>query len=278
MDLRYLFGLALVVGSVVFLTGAWNNSPAPPAEPAKIAFVPQSIALDADIIGSGIDARQLLQKAIDRLTGPKIAWLKTKIRQTMTDTGSNFVAEGILQRGPNHCARLTMDIATGGQKRRLLVVSDGEIVAQVREASGAAPSVTVESMPSPEDETIIAAAREAFLTEKSCGGPRAILAQLHQHLQNGKLQTGLLDRAPVIQIKGEMAPTAKTTCACTMSPLHYAYVYLDAGTLWPHCIEWWGTDKEGTPRRVLRVEFLESDVGRELSEAECAKVFSYRPE
>src|SRR4051812_5089776 len=107
---RILFLLTLALGSTAFLTGAWTGPFATSPRAAEIAFLPQAFALDADIIGSGIDAGQLLQKAMEALAPQRTAWLKTKIRQTMTDGESNFIAEGFLQRGPNHCARLEMDI------------------------------------------------------------------------------------------------------------------------------------------------------------------------
>src|ERR1019366_9025553 len=99
---RLLFLLSLMLGSTVFLTGAWTGTFATSARSPELLFVPGAVLLDADIIGSGIDAHQLLRKALAKLGEPKAAWLKTKIRQTMTDADSNFVAEGFLQRGPNH--------------------------------------------------------------------------------------------------------------------------------------------------------------------------------
>src|SRR5439155_25465876 len=109
----------LVVGSVLLLTGAWTNSHSRPAQEPELAFIPQPVHLDADVIGTGVDAKQLLQMALDRLTPERMPWLNTKIRQTLTDARSNFIAEGFLQRGPRHCARLEMNL---GQQNYLHVV------------------------------------------------------------------------------------------------------------------------------------------------------------
>ena len=144
---RMLLLTTLVTGSIVFLTGAWTGPASPNARNAESRFVPQSVPLDADIIGSGVDAEQLLEKAIEKLAPPRTEWLKTKIRQTMNDGKSNFVAEGFLQRGPNHSPRLELNITTGGKTGRLLVVSDGDVVAQVRQIPGAEPVVVVEKLP-----------------------------------------------------------------------------------------------------------------------------------
>src|ERR1019366_6163400 len=144
---RVLFFFSLVFAITLFLTGAWTGTLAPSARPAEDAFVPETVLLDANIIGSGIDGQRLLEKACEKLRSPRVVWMKTKIRQTMTDAGSNFVAEGFLQRGPNHCARLEMDILRNGKRGGLLAVSDGEVIARVRTMPGAAAVVRVERLP-----------------------------------------------------------------------------------------------------------------------------------
>jgi hypothetical protein len=273
---RFLFLMTLVLGSTVLLTGAWTGSFTPPPQRPEVIFVSQTVALDADIVGSGIDATRLLEKAVQKIDPQRTPWLKTKIRQTMTDAKTNFVAETTLQRGPNHCARLEMDI---GKRGRLLVVSDGELVAQVRKSPGSAPEVRVEHMPAKVDESADdGIAKEKFLIGKSCGGPAALLQQLQQHLQNGKLQTGLLHDIEVIQISGELNPEAMPLCARTTIPVRHAYVYLDAKTLWPHAVEWWGVDRTNQSRVILRVEFLEPELNCPLSDEECMRIFSYRPD
>jgi hypothetical protein len=268
---RVLFFLSLLLTITLFLTGAWTGTLTPSAAPAEDAFVPKALPLDADIIGSGIDGRQLLEKASAKLRPARMAWLKTKIRQTMTDARSNFVAEGFLQRGPNQCARLEMDIDTNGQRGRLLVVSDGAVVAQVRETPGEKPAVTVEELM--ED----AAEREAFLDGKGAGGPLMLLQQFQKSLQNVNLRTGTVQGRGVIQIKGDLEPTSMSVCACTSMPVRVGYVYLGAATLWPTRMEWHGLDKEQTLRPILRIDFLEPQVNEVLSDAECAKQFSYQP-
>ena len=279
MMTRILFLLSLVLGSTILLTGAWTGSLSNPPQQAEPAFVPQALPLEADIIGSGVDARQLLQKALEKLDPQRTAWLKTKIRQTMTDADSNFVAEGFLQRGPNHCAHLEMDIVTGGKQGRLLIVSDGEIIAQVSEVPGADPTTDVANFPnavegSPSKKLAV---KEKFLCGKSCGGPGALLELLQPHLQNARLQTGILHKTPVIQIKGDLNANWASANVGTKTPVQQACVYLDAKTLWPQRIEWWGVDMTNSPRRVLCIEFLEPEFLRELSIDECVRMFSYKP-
>ncbi len=267
---RILFLFALVLGSTILLTGAWTNSLTSSTLPPEASFVPQTVPLDADIIGSGIDAKQLLQKALEKLDPKRTTWLKTKIRQSMIDAGSTYVAEGHLQLGPNHCARLELNI---GKEGRLLVVSDGEMIALERKSPGVKPHVEVARLP--DDD---AGGKEKVLHAKCCGGPRALLMQLQEHLQSAKLQTGLLYDVPVIQIKGDLSPAAVPAQPGVVQSARHLYVYLDAQTLWPCRLEWWSADKIKTLRLNSRIEFLDPELNREQNAEECMRLFSFRPE
>lgn len=259
---RILFLLCLASSSIILLTGAWTGSftSLPPA--AECDFVPQAITLEADIIGSGIDAKELLRKAVEKLDPKRTPWLNTKIRQTMTDGGSNFVAEGYLQRGPDHCARLELHI---GKEGRMLTVSDGTMVAIERRTPGEKPVVEVTRLPEGD-----APARESFLHKHACGGPEALLAQFEKQLQNATLQTGRLQNLPVILIKGDLT--------LDVNKARHARIYLDAQTLWPHRLESYGAGNHGSLRQCLRIEFLAPTLNHELSADECARLFSYDPE
>ncbi len=116
-----------------------------------------------------------------------------------------------------------------------------------------------------------ATAREKRLAAKGCGGPHALLAQFRRRLNNGKLQTGLLDGKPVIQIRGNLQP------ADPKKPVRLGYAYLDAATLWPHRLEWWSPDNAKASRPIVQIEFLEPEINHELSLEECARVFTYQP-
>jgi hypothetical protein len=279
MTTRTAFLFILAVGSTVILTGARSGSPTPSSISAETIFISQPLPLEADIIGLGIDATELLQKALAKLGQNQTEWMKTKIRQTVLGVDTNFVAEGFLQRGPNQCARLEMNI---GKLGYLQIVSDGEVIAQVRNTPGKAPEIVVEHFPNIALPGLSAAennsdAKEAFLNGRSCGGPKALLQHLCQHLRKGKLQTGMFQGRAVIQVKGELEPAAMATCAVTTTPVRYAVVYLDAKTLWAGRLEWWGRDKIEAPHPLVRIEFLEPKFDQPLSAQACMRMFSYRP-
>ena len=267
---RMLLLITTLMGGLGLLTGAWP-SPFLSPQNAESGFVPQSFPLDADIVGSGIGAPELLEKALAKLDWKQVTWLRTKIRQTMSDPESNFVADGFLQRGPGHCAHLELDINTQGSKARLLVISDGTTVASVRETPNAKPNVTVHALPAIENPAI----KHEFLRALNCDGPSASLKDILAHLRDGKLQTGLLGNRRVIQITGQFE--ADTTRAGGSIPARHCHVYLDAQTLWPCQIEWWGQDEHQRMKAIMRVEYADEQINRELPMSECAKLFSYQP-
>lgn len=256
---RLVFLISLILTSTIFLTGAWPGPFAESNPEPETAFVAQPLELDADLVGAGVDAKTLLQKALDAIAPERTPWLKTRILQTVSDAPSHFVAEGFLQRGPNRCARLEMTIATGDRPSRLIVVSDGEVIAQERRILYQEPAVTVERFPDDND-----AAKDELLVRKGCGGPSAILEQMCEHLTNATLQTGMLGDVPVIRIQGEIE-----------SDVSRASVYLHAKTLWLQRVEWFTRDDNGGSRMSLRIEFLEPELRREMRVEECIRVFSY---
>ncbi|MBM3996697.1 MAG: hypothetical protein FJ303_21465 [Planctomycetes bacterium] len=270
MPTRMLIAVLVLTGGVIALAGAWNRQSTRPAPVPEIAFVPQDVELDADLLGTQTDAGQLLQMAIAKLDPAKTTWLKTKIRQAVSDGTSHFVSEALLQRGPNHCARLEMTIKMAGCESNLTVVSDGDVVAQIRQLPGIEPKFEVQELPDGPDSQ-----REAVLNAKSCGGPAALLRQLHEQMRNGRLQTGRLKDRTVIRIHGDLDAGAKTSFA---SSAHTAVAYLDTKTLWPCRLEWWGIDSANAPRLISCMDFEGTEVNCPLSADECMRVFSYQAE
>jgi hypothetical protein len=276
---RMLFMIGLILCGIVALTGAWPARFSPLARNADSAFLPKIVPLDADIVGSGIDARQLLEKALQKLDAEEAAWLNTKIRQTVHNADSCFVAEGFLQRGPRQCARLELEIVSSGARSRFVVVSDGEILAQVQKTQASRSVAEVVRLPAIESEAAekSQAVRAAFLDGKNCGGPAALLRPIHQHLKAGTLQTGLLHEHPVIHVKGDLDLGKFPAFADTNLTVFSVSVFLDARTLWPVCIEWWGANGTKAARPLAQIEFREPIIGVPITDDECASMFSYSP-
>ncbi|MSQ94563.1 MAG: hypothetical protein EXR98_08395 [Gemmataceae bacterium] len=266
---RLVFLSALILVSTVFLTGAWPSSIAPLARQTETTFVPKAVPLDADIVGAGLDAQQLLQKVLTVLEPENTPWLRTKVRQTVTAADSSFFAEGFLQRGPNHCARLEMNIVAKNGISQLRVVSDGDVIAEARLYAGQNPTVSVKRLLA-DNRTD----KNELLAKMGCGGPYALVQEFKNQLTNAAMQTGLLEGNPVIRIQGDLKPPQGARAAFAGRS---CCIDLDAETLWPHRLEWQESGRSKNTLTVVRIDFLEPELHRELSAAECMKVFSYRP-
>ncbi len=268
---RLLFLAGLILVNALFLMSAWPASIAVSARPADFPLAFKSPPSEPEVTKPSGDAIALLDNAISALSPARIPWLKVKIRQTMTAADSNFVADGFLQCGPNHCVRLVMGIATGPQPSRLVVVSDGEVIVQARQISHQKPITVIERLPAQGG-----ADKEKFLAAKGCGGPHALLKQIQQQIKNAHVKTGLLGENKVISVTGDLdlPPGGRAAVA---SSVRSCIVQLDAKTLWPHRLEWHGPDLAGDSRMILRMEFLEPELHRRLSEQECIRIFSYTP-
>jgi len=270
---------ALVVLSIMlvgaFVLGiAWPGSFAPAPKPTESAFHPQTVELDGLRGGVALNAKQMLDQALERLAPERTIWLKTKIRQTLTDSKTSFTAEGTLQRGPGNGARLEMDIVTNGNSSKLLLVSDGKLLAEVRTLPNRPPVEQITALqPEGQPPPI-----PVDLGPLGCGGPAVLLEQFRQRLHDAKLQTGLLHGVGVVQIKGDFNAEKLPALTSTSIPVRVACVYLDAKTLAPIQFEWWGMEKDQSLRHLLQIEFPDLELNHELPAAECERLFSYHPQ
>lgn len=262
---KMLIVLTTVLIGAGVLAVAWPRSVAPPSGPAETDFHAQ--ATGTVVPG----AKVLLDQATERLAPQRVIWLKTKIRQTMTDARTSFTAEGTLQRGPGNGARLEMDVVTNGAPSKLLLVSDGNVLAQVKTFPNRPPiEQTFALQPEGQQPPI-----PIDLNVHGCGGPAALLEQVRQRLHDAKALAGTLHGVDVVQIKGDFNGEKLPVFANASIPVRLACVYLDAKTLWPIQFEWWGMERDQTPRRMLQIEFPDPELNQPIPAAECERLFSY---
>jgi hypothetical protein len=277
---RILFVLGLALCGIVVLTGAWPGPVATLAPDAGSTFVPKTVPMDPDIVGLGIDAQALLEKALAKLSEDEAAWLNTKIWQTGICGETTFVAEGTLQRGPNQCSRLELDVRVHDMRSHTTIVCDGHSVAHVHKFPDDKAKAEVVKLPGLSEATLAKdrAVREEMLIARGCGSPVVLLRPIHDFMTGATLQTGVLGDVSVVEIKGNIDPTKLPVFAAMNVTTLRAHVYLDAKTLWPRRVEWWGNDKGPHVRQLSVVEFRDPVVGVPLSEGECDEMFSYRPD
>jgi hypothetical protein len=280
MTKKLLLFLPLVT-ALLFLAGALRPGPVSPACP----FVPQTIALAGELADPKWTAVALLDRAVERLAPARLSWLKLVLWQRMTGGDVHFESEGTLQLGPQHCARLDLNVRTEATAGRWLVVSDGNAVAHVVQLGSAAPTVTSKLLKPPGQPATPPA---QTLRDLGCGGPRALLEDLRGRLRDVTAQTGRLDGQPMVRLygrhdNGQLAAHGGTVHGATVHggtavPADFCYLYLDAQSLWPARIEWWGRQSRPVPGLLLEMEFRRPELNRPLSLDECIRAFSYRPD
>ncbi len=273
MTKKLLFLLPAALGPTLLLTGAWRGPVPPPAPPAAPLFIAQPVPLKDDLTGA-----QFLDRAIARLAPLRQGWLHTKVWQKMSDAPVEFEAEGTLDLAPGQCARLDLAVRTAAATGQLLTISDGHALAQVQHFQGEKPQANSHLLPqgaaveggnTPE--------RLQFLDEKGCGGPGPLLAGIRRHGRDFRTETGTFRGQPVIHLRGELGDGAVAAPLQTTTPAHHVELYLDARTLWPHRLEWWGLDAKTGARPIVMMEFRAPVFARALPLAECARLFSYAP-
>jgi hypothetical protein len=275
MPSKLLALLPVLLCVALFLTGALNHPPAEPAPPAETPFVAQAVALPADL--AGLSGERLLDRALARVAPDRLAWLRVRIWQRMSDDHAAFESDGVLQLAPRHCARLDVTVRTAKQISRLLVVSDGHALAEVSQQDGSEPVVVSQLIASDETTGETPKTPAEVLRERGCGGPYPLLCDLRNRLQNIGVQTGLWHDRPVVRLAGSLPPGQVGGESCPAVVPEFCYLYMDARTLWPARVEWRGTDRKGRRRPLLQVEYREPELNRPLSLPECMRAFSYHP-
>jgi hypothetical protein len=270
---KALIVLSVLLAGAFVLGIARPDRLAPTPKPAESDFHPQSIAVPGTT-GTQPTAKQMLEAALERLAPDRTIWLKTKIRQSLTDTKTSFTAEGTLQRGPGNGARLEMDILTNGSSSKLLLVSTGKHIAEVKTLPHRPPVEQITALQPEGQQPPI----PVDLGPLGCGGPAVLLEQFRQRLHDAKVQTGLLHGVAVVQIKGDFNAEKLPAFANASIPVRVACVYLDAKTQLPVQFEWWGMEKDQSLRRLLQIEFADLELNQELAATECERLFSYRPQ
>lgn len=257
--------------------GALNHQSSSPSLAPGPSFLAQTVSL-----GPGLDdlgPTQLLERAVANLGPARVSWLRVATWQKQADDEVSFEADGVLVRGPHHCARLELTVRAGKEPATVVTVSDGVSWAQSRRLPGRSAEVTAQRFTTDEMTAMSAGQREDVLNAHGCGGPHGLLVELARHLQNLQTTRGIWQAKPVLRLEGTLDGASQGPPeTCWLAPPRFCHLYLDAQTLWPHRVEWWAAKADGSPFLLLQVEFRSPEINLPLTHEECVRAFTFQPE
>jgi hypothetical protein len=269
---RYPIPIILVLGlGALLLTGA-DTPPGPTPPPAP----PTSGAANAE-------AAALLDRAIDACSAPRVTWMEMALWQRIWDDESAHEVQGRYLAAPAHRVRLELKVKVARAEGELKVISDGTTVweSQRFDDDYRPPNWTDlprlgESHNTPE---MVEAGRTWHLSEGAFLGPGPLLRKLRAHTQGLGQRAARWKDKEVVQLTGNWPhnPEKLKDIPVALHPRRHPRLwtmYLDAQTLWPHRVEWWGGAGEGELVLLHELEFRDVVLNQPLPPERCAAEFT----
>ncbi len=266
---RYLPLVAAVGVGLALLAGAVRPSATSDAE--SFPFSPPPTAVPNDAATSTLDA------AVAALEPGRIAWLSTTVKQRVQLSDLDFTAEGQFQGAPGNRYRLELRARVGETTTRLLAVNDGDNLWRAnRVGDGEWTTVRRREMEDVLDERGgTTPARDESFRAATFSGPGSLLKNLRRRL----VWTNLVEVPAAGRLAVELTGVwPKKSAAGRAGQPDRCRLLLDADTLWPRRVEWWGPGASGKRLvSLLRLELGDPVINRPLSAEAFARTFTFAP-
>jgi hypothetical protein len=255
---RYpLFLVPVLGGAVLLLSGALKQKP---VLASPILIVDAAQPADAE-------ATERVSAAVAALAPEQVQWLECKLWQQGMCEDFTFQACGRLLTAPGQRSRIDVNLKVGGTVGELRQVCDGKTAWQSLRLGDEANTLT--QLEGPEQH-----GRAVYLGQNGISGPAATLSHLREKMRGTRCTHQRWKDQDVFVIAGALPCIA----AGEVEPrfqARQAVLYLDATSLWPLRIEWWGNDRDGKPLQLLQqTEFRDPVVNQPLSGERCAAEFA----
>ncbi|MBL8793044.1 MAG: hypothetical protein JNM56_04005 [Planctomycetia bacterium] len=227
---RTISFLALAALSVSIMA-AFRKQPARPTAPPPV-YPPCPDAA----------AAQWLDQAIAALEPSRTAWLRTTLREQVNAAPLAFRVEGTYLHGPDHRLRLDLQVCMERGRRRFELGSHGSTFWQLEgDAAGAWSGFTLDWRKQSKTDSAREGA-QALRTEVEhhywFSGPQRLLQNLRGQTTFTRCERLRWRERDVLLLTG-VRTGAKGDHWETFRPRQCRLV-LDAATLWPARVEWWG--------------------------------------
>jgi hypothetical protein len=243
---------------VLLLSGALKQKPAA-ASPILVV----DAALPAET-----EAVERLGAAVAALAPERVGWLECKLWQQGMCEDFTFQACGRLLTAPGQRSRFDVNLKVGGTVGELRQVCDGKSAWQSLRLGDETTAVT--ALDGSDQH-----ARAVYLGQNGISGPAATVSHLRDKMRGTRCMRQRWKNQDVFVIAGALPGMLEGGEVTPRFQARQAVLYLDATTLWPLRIEWWGNDRPGKPLQLLQqTEFRDPVVNQPLSNERCAAEFA----
>ena len=267
-----LFPLALGLILLVSGASAWQTmQPAAIPAPAPPAPAPPT---EPDSVAS-----EILERALGAIDPSRVRWLEMKLWQQVEVQGLAYEATGRYLIAPDHRFRLEVSMRQGAATGELLSVSDGHTLWQTKRVGDGAWLLSkklcltsiLETLSQPEVKPEV---RREFIQSQSMAGVAPLLQDLRQRLTWTRWERVRRQDREFIKLTGVGTLHEAAQFPWPEGAPRQCRLYLDAQSLWPHRIEWWGPD---APRvgdvPLFQTEYREPVLNQPLSEEQARREF-----
>lgn len=187
-------------------------------------------------------AALLLDRALAALAPARASWLRTALREQVHAAPLAFRVEGTYQSGPDYRLRLDLQVRTDRACRRLQLGSNGQTFWKVEEdAAGEWKGFTLDwrqasqSLNGPGPDTLL---RDEVTRSHWFNGPEWMLLKLREQTVFTRCERLRWRERHVFMLTG--ARPAASNNSWEMYRPRQCRLVLDAASLWPLRLEWWG--------------------------------------
>jgi hypothetical protein len=257
---------------LLLFTGLLNRRAVSSASPALLSGVDP---LDVPGTPGGLE---FLDAALKTYAPDRVPWIEMTLWQRVQCDDLTYEALGRYLSAPENHLRLDVNVRMGETDGELQIVSDGKVVRCScrfdREAPAAVREVDLVGSAAPDS----ASHREKLMQESGCPAIVPLLRNIRERLREPRYAASRWKGHDVVQVTG-----AWNDAGDNPPGLHTDWrqrpgecrVYLDARTLWPHRIEWWGApSKQKRKVLLMEIEFREPVLNQPCSAERWAREFT----
>jgi hypothetical protein len=270
--------LPVLACSTLLLTGGLNpQTTSPASSPLPAGIDP----IDRSGTPGGME---VLDAAARAFVPERVPWMQMNLWQRVACEDFTYEADGRYVCAPGHRLRLDLKVLVGQTQGELQMVSSGTALrCSWRADRKTSPAITLLEFARKCEEAgqaLPLQEAERILLEHGCPAVAPLLRTVRERLQEPRWKRSRWKEHEVIQVTGRWCsgttPAAGTGTLSSAMALRECRLYVDARTLWPHRIEWWGSaspDKSHVP--LVEVEYRDPVLNQPLSAERCAFEFAF---